>query len=262
MKKSKLKSFNISRHQRRGQTIQTKFSLKAYFKWFEFLVWIYSFDKSLSPHMRWFYELRKRILSLYKHNGSTYTVMYLKEAFRLTTKTLAGEHPVSLHEPRVATRRGLPLIIPGQLRLRIEARQPSIIKLTLTLLSSYRMMPASPKLKLETITDPFKGRYETSPEIVSQVGNLKGFIPPKYRGDCAQTIKFSSLSGINQIPTASELLPITSSGPNCKIACLSYMQDALALQSNKEVYDAFLTVSRYFGENIGKMLEQDLSKMS
>lgn len=188
--------------------------------------------------------------------------MYLKEAFRLTTKTLAGEHPVSLNEPRVATRRGLPLIIPGQLRLRIEARQPNIIKLTLTLLSSYRMMPASPKLKLETITDLFKGRYETSPEIVSQVGNLKRFIPPKYRRECTETIKFSSLSGINQIPTASELLPITSSGPNCKIACLSYMQDALALQSNKEVYEAFLTVSRYFGESIGKMLEQDLSKMA
>jgi hypothetical protein len=40
------------------------------------------------------------------------------------------------------------------------------------------------------------------------------------------------------------------------------MQDALALQSNKEVYEAFLTVSRYFGESIGKMLEQDLSKMA
>jgi hypothetical protein len=57
-------------------------------------------------------------------NGSTFSVKYLKEAFRLTTKTLAGEHPRSSYEPRVATRRGLPLIIPGSLRLKIEGKDP------------------------------------------------------------------------------------------------------------------------------------------
>jgi hypothetical protein len=81
------------------------------------------------------------------------------------TKTLAGEQPRSLPEIRVAMRRGLPLIIPGSLRLEIEARNKGIIKLVLTLLAIFRVIPCFPKLKLATITDPFKGVNSDLPEL-------------------------------------------------------------------------------------------------
>jgi hypothetical protein len=92
-------------------------------------------------------------------------VQYLKESLRLCQKTLGGEVARSSSEPRVAIRRGLPLIIPGDLRLRMEAKDLRVIKLVLTGLSVFRVMPAAPKLNLETITSPHSGLVTTFPEV-------------------------------------------------------------------------------------------------
>lgn len=102
-------------------------------------------------------ELSNRIDSLWRHNGDDFTVTYLKEAHRLFVKAISGQPESCKTCPRLATRRGLPLIIPGSLRLRIEAGELDVIKLVLTLLSVFRVMRAKSKLKLETITAPFKG---------------------------------------------------------------------------------------------------------
>jgi hypothetical protein len=105
-------------------------------------------------------------MKLINVNGKTFTVQYLKESHRLVSKTLSGELSRSSDEPRVATRRGLPLIIPGELRLLLEGgNAPSMVRAVLTLLTSYRVMPAAPKLKLETITASFSGLTKTLPEV-------------------------------------------------------------------------------------------------
>jgi hypothetical protein len=127
-------------------------------------VWLYGIHKS--KHYQDYLKLYNRIIHLINTNGKTFTVQYLKESHRLVSKALAGEPTRSSNEPRVASRRGLPLIIPGQLRLLIEGgSHPSMVKAILTLLTCYRVMPAAPKLKLGTITDPFSGISKSLPEI-------------------------------------------------------------------------------------------------
>lgn len=108
-----------------------------------------------------FIKLTNRIVSHMKHSGPTFTVQYLKEAHRLTMKAVAGERASSTDEPRVATRRGLPLIIPGVLRVLIEDRNPVVIRGVLTLLSIYRVMRSRPKMKLSSITGDFVGMSKT-----------------------------------------------------------------------------------------------------
>lgn len=89
----------------------------------------------------------------------------MKEAYRVSTKTLAGERPETLSEPRVAMRRGLPLIIPGPIRLRMESGDQAVTRLALTMLAVFRVMHSWPKLKLETITGPFTGAERDLPEL-------------------------------------------------------------------------------------------------
>lgn len=105
--------------------------------------------------------LMKRIQSLLKTNGSEFTVVYLKECVRLCNHAIAGQ-PTSCPQnleggPRVASRRGLPLIVPGSLRLRMEARDPVTIRIVLTFLSVFRIIKCKGVLKLGTITGPFTG---------------------------------------------------------------------------------------------------------
>jgi len=94
---------------------------------------------------------------MYAANGPDFTVLYLKECYRLLTKVLAGKPETAVAPMRVATRRGLPLIIPGLLRLSIESNNTIDIKVVSSLLSVFRVIKASPKLKTSTITDPFAG---------------------------------------------------------------------------------------------------------
>lgn len=108
-------------------------------------------------------RLMNRIQTLLKTNGSTFTVSYLKECVRLCNHAVAGQPTFCPQEgggPRVASRRGFPLIIPGSLRLRMEAMDAVTIKIVLTILSVFRIMKCEGVLKTSTITDPFKGLTE------------------------------------------------------------------------------------------------------
>jgi hypothetical protein len=55
------------------------------------------------------------------------------------------------------TRSGLPRILPSYFRVLIRANSTWAIKLVLTLLGLYRVIPYRGKVKLSTITNPFKG---------------------------------------------------------------------------------------------------------
>lgn len=139
------------------------------------------------------------------------------------SKTLGGEVTLSSQEPRVATRRGLPLIIPGALRLLIEAGDPVIIRVVFTVLSVYRVIPAYPKLKLGTITSPFSGVYKDLPELdlvlplLERNSFLNNFIKEKY---------FKVATGPFTVGRSLRLL--TSAGPNSGTQLFGYAIDAFA----------------------------------
>lgn len=90
-------------------------------------------------------------------NGNKFTVMYLKECMRICQHFVAGS-PIFLSQGiPVDLAGGLPRIIPGVLRARFRAGDPRAIRVVLTVLSTYRIIRVPGELKLNTITDPFKG---------------------------------------------------------------------------------------------------------
>jgi len=147
--------------------------------------------------------------TMIKKNGSVFLVQYLKESHRLTLQALAGTPQECKTFPRVATRRGLPLIIPGPLRLHVERRDTVRIQLVLSLLSVYRVLKIPATLKIETITDSFKGLSPTLPEF-EIVESLK-----------ALRVKYNFI-----IFKDAELMPTCSAGPNSKTSVLGATIDA------------------------------------
>lgn len=115
---------------------------------------------------------------------------------------------------RVSSRRGLPLIIPGPLRLQMEAGDSCAIRSVLTILSLYRVIKYPGNLKLQTITDPFKGVSESLPpmELAVVWKRLSPYIGSKVR------FQISS----------EPLLLLRTAGPNYKRSILGASLDAFA----------------------------------
>lgn len=143
-------------------------------------------------------------------------------------KTLAGERPEPSKEVRVSMRRGLPLIIPGSLRLLIEAKDTSIIKYTLTMLSVFRAIPAFPKLKLETITSPSTGVLKTLPELGLAFRSLETFL----KGNLSNSYFRQDIS---LFTVGRDLVRSTSAGPNHKLQLVAYPTDALAFAEKPDL---------------------------
>jgi len=139
------------------------------------------------------------------------------------SKTLGGEVTQSSSEPRVACRRGLPLIIPGALRLLIEVGDPKIIRVVFTILSVYRVIPAYPKLKLGTITSPHSGVYKDLPELdlVLPLLKINNFVNLHL-----QEKYFKVATGPFTVGRSLRLL--TSAGPNSRNQLFGYAIDAFA----------------------------------
>jgi len=193
-------------------------------------------------------------------SGSGFTVHYLKECFRLTCKSVAGEATGPSGPARVASRRGLPLIIPGPLRLLIEKRDPRVIKVVLSLLSLYRVMFAFPKRKLETITQPFSGLVDTLPSYeVERVykesfkGNLEVMLPAETR------FSFMRREPKSAITPSGNLLPLYTAGPNGKPSILQAYLDAIAFQNSPEMMGYLRTVIKYTGLKLGRLLDEELA---
>jgi len=176
-------------------------------------------------------KLGRRIERLVKLSGFTFTVQYLKEALRLCQKALAGEPTRSSHEPRVAVRRGLPLIIPGSLRLLMEAKDIRVIRAVLTLVSVFRVFPSWPKFKLETITGPHTGLIKDLPEMASILPRLRNFMGPKARNYFKEDK--------SPFVVGRRLLTLTSAGPNSGNQLVGYSHDALALSEHTDLLDAY-----------------------
>lgn len=169
--------------------------------------------------------LAGRIHFLQVHNGPKKTVAYLKECLRLVQHYVAGSPtstPQKDGEVRVKSRRGLPTIIPGSLRLLIEARDSRTIRAILTILSVFRIIKYPGQLKIETITEPFKGLSDTLP--LGEVGMLWGthFEP------LAFSIRKTYLEGKGALKGP---LMMKTAGPNYRTAILGAPLDAIAVMT-------------------------------
>jgi len=157
--------------------------------------------------------LNSRIVTLVGTNGWSFTFLYLKEVLRLTIRALGGQ-PETLWNnsiPRVKRDfSGLPTIIP--LSLRLALREPAgnvnIVRVTLCVLSVFRVFKVPVKPSLESIIAPFNGIASTYDCLVIRKAlnklNLK--------------VKFSIFRGF-----ISE-----SAGPNSRYATWGSSLDALA----------------------------------
>jgi len=219
-----MKELNSKTKQWRSRTV-VKFSMKMYWRFVRVSVWLLVRNHGISTDE--FQKLARRIEKLILLSGKNYTVSYLKEAYRLTTKTLVGERPDPNLDMRVAMRRGLPLIIPGSLRLLIEVKDRRVIKAVLTLLSVFRVIPATPKLKLETITGPFKGLVSDLPEMGIAMQRLLNKI-----GRNSGLDYFSEATKRSIFTRARDLLRLTTAGPNSRFQLTGYPLDAIAFSEN------------------------------
>jgi hypothetical protein len=90
-------------------------------------------------------------------------VLYLKEATRIVQAFVSG-NPVLITEFPISLKGGLPSIIPGPLRLLMRQRDLNTFRGVLSVLAVYRVIQIPGKLKLETITEPFKGQDRILPQ--------------------------------------------------------------------------------------------------
>lgn len=121
--------------------------------------------------------------------------LYTKECVRVLQAFVSG-HPIySTNEFIVGLAGGLPTILPGKLRSLIREGDAKTIRGVLSLLQVYRVLKVPGKLKLGTITDPFKGLEPTLPkyEILRAIGEL-GHLRPRLN---SVSIKYLNTAGPN-----------------------------------------------------------------
>jgi len=138
--------------------------------WIRLIVWSLQVPKA--PYM----VFGTRLLRLWKCNGSTFVVLYTKECTRIVQAFISG-NPVFISELPISIKGGLPTVIPGSLRSLLRSLDLNTCRAVLSVLAVYRIIKIPGKLKLSTITDPFKGQSTTLPqyEVWSGSGELFGF---------------------------------------------------------------------------------------
>jgi len=121
---------------------------------------------------------------IYSKQGKVGLVKYLKVCSVCLQQSIGGHVLKDLNPlgPRVKRSiRGIPRVIPIYHRNMIREGRPEIIRLYLTLFALYRVIMIPAKVKLGTITDPFKGRDpEFLDSYLSRFNTL--FIQPTLKG--------------------------------------------------------------------------------
>jgi len=103
----------------------------------------------------------ERIEFLFEKSGPNFVVPYLKESTRVVQKFIAGQPCLTSEGVLVSLIKGLPKFIPGPLRIKIREMDQVTIRAVLSVLSLYKILDCKPKLKLNTISDPFTGFSRT-----------------------------------------------------------------------------------------------------
>jgi len=135
--------------------------------------------RKFSSRLKFLYNFGTFLLRMNKNHGPTLTVKYLKASQLALQKYVAGTPFNSLREiePDLPLRRlssGLPRVIPLYDRIAIRNGSASVIRYWNTLFSLYKVLDAPGKVKLETITNEFKGdqqKMENVTQLVSRLAN-------------------------------------------------------------------------------------------
>jgi len=218
----------------------------SYNRIIKIITWILSISE---PKHYW--TMKDRISLFIKQSGTTFTVQYLKESTRIVQKFIAGQPCVSSEGIAVSITNGLPKFIPGPLRMKIRIGDPVSTRAVLTLLSLYKILMCKPKLKLNTITDPFTGVVKVlNPILVKKVIAL---LP--------QTTRY----GRTVYGKAGYIRTIVSSnaGPNHRKAFLSLPLDAKALAGKARLLLALRILAENFGgQHIYECLKGEIRLIS
>jgi hypothetical protein len=172
--------------------------------------------------------LNSRIVALVGTNGWSFTFLYMKEVLRLTIRALGGQPETSWNNSIPRVKRdfsGLPTIIPLLIRrdLNNPDKNVNIVRVTLCVLSVFRVFKVPVKPSLDSIIAPFDGLTRTCDYLIIRKAlnklNLK--------------VKFSIFKGF-----ISE-----SSGPNSKFATWGASLDALAFLEYPRQFITFVKIA-------------------
>lgn len=236
-----LKQFTTLRNRLASTTtlykgITTYIDIKLLSRYTQLLVWCFGIK-----HPKPYFNLCDRIVKLYHSTGPSYTVTYLKEVVRLIQKYVAGEKEKLAMDARVGITAGLPKILPREIRLLIRNGDHLAIRMTLSLVSVYRIMKSPPKLKISTITDPHKGLCTVLP--VMEVSLVLKQLNFKLRDP--------------------RLLMLFSAGPNHNPSALGLPIDAKAFSLNAPILDAFERLALAInGSEILSLLKKEIDVVS
>lgn len=183
----------------------------------------------VSARLRSFNKFLELLLKVYRHHGSSYVIKWLKASHMAVQRKLSSKPMTSLREiepdlPLPGLINGLPKFIGTVDRKAIRSGHPGTIRLWLTILSVYRVLNGPAKLKLNTITDPWKGDKVELKRILSEI---------------ADVVKFNKMiRDVDSLKTTSVIRSVAS-GPNCKVAYLAFITDAYAILKDTPVFRSF-----------------------
>lgn len=122
---------------------------------------------------------------------------------------MSGNPVFTTREMPISLVGGLPTVIPGILRTAIRLKDPLITRGVLSLFAVYRIIKVPCKLKLESITDPFKGISE---------------ILPWY--ELNQALRSLNIrAGVQRLTLKDSLVLATTAGPNYATSMLGIHLD-------------------------------------
>lgn len=183
----------------------------------------------VSARLRRFNKFLDLLLKVYRHHGMSYVIKWLKASHLAVQRKLSSKPMTSLREiepdlPLPGLINGLPKFIGTVDRRAIRSGHPGTIRLWLTILSLYRVLRGPYKLKLSTITDPWKGDKVVLKQALSEIADI---------------VKFNKMVRDVDALKATSVIRSVASGPNCKVAYLAFVTDAYAMLLETPVYKAF-----------------------
>nr|UPW42193.1 MAG: putative RNA dependent RNA polymerase [Guangxi riverbank mitovirus 3] len=189
-------------------------------------------------------KMMDQVLHLRKCSGTKMTVLYLKGAKLLLDHYLAGQPSKSGQNPRIATKFGLPTIIPKVLRDEIRQGNLGVIRVVGGILSVFRLLSFKGELKLQTITGEFEGISKSLP-------------PLKVRAVVNEA--FGDLFKIPKPKGNDILLNLKTAGPNHKVSILGAAMDMYYLYHSTSLLEPMKKLIDYFGGDLWSLIQNEIN---
>jgi len=198
----------------------------------------------IAPRLRRFNKFLLLVVKVHSNHGPSFTIKWLKACHMSIQRKLSSTPCSSLRDvesnlplPRLIN--GLPTFIGPMDRKMIRQHHAPTIRLWLSILSIYRIIDGPLSVKLNTITDGYKGTINDFSFIGKTVSKLLD-------------------SGFAKVPKvnlqANELVHSLSAGVNYSVAMSSFITDAIALAKFPEVYNPFIAYCKLTNSSIYKQL--------